>query len=82
MCDRRAILIGSEALQGEARFSAVDPATGATLEPSFSSAGTDAVAEAAALAEAAFPAMRRPIRKAARRSSKLAPKRSSRSATN
>ena len=51
-----AILIGSEALQGEARFNAVDPATGATLEPSFSSAGTDAVAEAAALAEAAFPA--------------------------
>ena len=51
-----AILIGSEALQGEARFNAVNPATGAPLEPSFSSAGTDAVAEAAALADAAFPA--------------------------
>lgn len=50
-----AILIGSEALQGKARFSAVDPATGITLEPSFSSAGAEAVASAAALAEAAFP---------------------------
>ena len=51
-----AILIGSKALQGEARFNAIDPATGAKLEPSFSSAGADAVAAAAALAEAGFPA--------------------------
>ena len=43
-----AILIGSEALQGKARFNAIDPATGATLEPSFSSAGADAVAAATA----------------------------------
>lgn len=50
-----AILIGSGTSQAEARFSAVDPATGATLEPSISSAGPDAVAHAAALAEAAFP---------------------------
>lgn len=51
-----AILIGSRTLQREARFSAIDPATGAALEPSFSSAGTDEVAAAAALAVAAFPA--------------------------
>ena len=51
-----AILIGPRPRQAEARFGAVNPATGETLEPSFSSAGADAVAEAAALAEAAFPA--------------------------
>ena len=51
-----AILIGSEALQSETRFSAIDPATGAALEPSFSVAGADAVARAASLAETAFPA--------------------------
>ena len=51
-----AILIGSEARQGETRFSAIDPATGSALEPSFSAAGEEAVAAAAALAEAAFPA--------------------------
>ncbi|HEY6816855.1 MAG TPA: aldehyde dehydrogenase (NADP(+)) [Croceibacterium sp.] len=50
-----AILIGSQALQAEARFGAVDPATGETLEPSFSCAGADAVEAAAALADAAFP---------------------------
>ena len=51
-----AILIGSGTSQAGARFSAVDPATGETLEPSISSAGADAVKKAAALAEAAFPA--------------------------
>jgi alpha-ketoglutaric semialdehyde dehydrogenase len=50
-----AILIGSQQRQAEDRFSAVNPATGETLEPSFSSAGAEAVAQAGALAEAAFP---------------------------
>ncbi len=50
-----AILIGSGSSQAEARFSAVNPATGAPLEPSISSAGPDAVERAAALAEEAFP---------------------------
>jgi alpha-ketoglutaric semialdehyde dehydrogenase len=50
-----AILIGSRQHQAETRFSAIDPATGDTLEPSFSSAGAEAVSQAAALAAAAFP---------------------------
>ncbi len=50
-----AILIGAEARHSDRTFSAIDPATGATLTPAFSSAGSDAVADAAALAEAAFP---------------------------
>ena len=49
-----AILIGSQAIQCDARFSAVDPATGTALAPSFSSAGPDAVAAAAQLADQAF----------------------------
>jgi len=49
------MLIGADARQSEARFTSIDPATGATLVPDFSSAGPDAVAEACALAEAAFP---------------------------
>ena len=51
-----AMLIGAELRQAEARFESVDPSTGATLTPDFSSAGVDAVAEAASLAAAAFPA--------------------------
>ncbi|MFN3435283.1 MAG: aldehyde dehydrogenase (NADP(+)) [Sphingomonas sp.] len=51
-----ALLIGGEARQAENRFTAVNPASGETLTPDFSSAGTDAVAEACALADAAFPA--------------------------
>ena len=51
-----ALLIGGEARQAADRFTAVNPATGDTLTPDFSSAGKDAVAEACALAEAAFPA--------------------------
>jgi NADP-dependent aldehyde dehydrogenase len=51
-----AILIGSGSVQSESRFSAVDPATGATLEPSISSAGPDAVEQAAALADTASAA--------------------------
>jgi alpha-ketoglutaric semialdehyde dehydrogenase len=50
-----AMLIGAETRQAAARFEAVDPSTGLTLQPDFSSADVDAVAEAAALAEAAFP---------------------------
>ena len=50
-----ALLIGGEARQATDRFTAVNPATGETLSPDFSSAGSDAVDEACALAEAAFP---------------------------
>lgn len=49
------ILIGAEARQSDTRFTSVDPATGETLQPDFSSAGADAVDAACALAEAAFP---------------------------
>jgi 2,5-dioxopentanoate dehydrogenase len=51
-----AMLIGAELRQAEARFTAVDPAKGAPLTPTFSSAGPDAVADACELAAAAFPA--------------------------
>lgn len=51
-----ALLIGGETRQATTRFTAVNPATGETLTPDFSSAGTDAVADACALADAAFPA--------------------------
>jgi NADP-dependent aldehyde dehydrogenase len=49
------MLIGAEARQSDTRFTSVDPATGAALRPDFSSAGSDAVDAACALAEAAFP---------------------------
>ncbi|MHA6721708.1 aldehyde dehydrogenase (NADP(+)) [Sphingomonas sp. RS2018] len=45
-----AMLIGETERQAEARFTAVDPATGQTLDGDFSSAGADAVADACALA--------------------------------
>ncbi len=51
-----AMLIGAEARQAETRFTSVDPSTGATLTPDFSSAGPDAVDAACALAAEAFPA--------------------------
>ena len=51
-----ALLIGGDTRQAETRFTAVNPATGETLTPDLSSAGADAVAEACALADAAFPA--------------------------
>ncbi|MHA0318103.1 aldehyde dehydrogenase (NADP(+)) [Sphingomonas melonis] len=51
-----ALLIGGDTRQAETRFTAVNPTTGETLTPDFSSAGADAVAEACALADAAFPA--------------------------
>lgn len=50
-----AVLIGSEARQAATRFQSVDPATGRTLTPAFSSAGTDDVDAACALAHAAAP---------------------------
>jgi NADP-dependent aldehyde dehydrogenase len=50
-----AMLIGGEARQASARFTAVEPATGNSLTPDFSSADAAAVNEACALAEAAFP---------------------------
>lgn len=49
------ILIGADAHQAEARFSAVNPANGTVLRPSFSSADGESVRAAAALADAAFP---------------------------
>ncbi len=53
-----AALIGSRDLTGGASFRAVDPATGAALEPAFFEAGPAEVAEATALAAAAFPLYR------------------------
>ncbi|MBJ6120421.1 aldehyde dehydrogenase (NADP(+)) [Sphingomonas mollis] len=50
-----AMLIGSDERQATARFSAIDPASGETLTPDFSSADAGAVADACALADAAFP---------------------------
>ena len=53
-----AALLGSRDLTGAATFRAIDPATGAALEPAFFEAGPAEVAEAAALAAAAFPLYR------------------------
>ncbi|MEA1083927.1 aldehyde dehydrogenase (NADP(+)) [Sphingomonas sp. CD22] len=50
-----ALLIGGEARQAANRFTAVNPASGETLTPDFSSANADAVTEACTLAEDAFP---------------------------
>jgi alpha-ketoglutaric semialdehyde dehydrogenase len=50
-----AILIGGEEVQSSERFSGVNPATGETLAPEFSSAGPAHVERSARLAEAAFP---------------------------
>ena len=49
-----AILIGATEIQSDERFNAVSPATGATLDPQFSSAGAGHVEKACALAETAF----------------------------
>ncbi|MDX3910758.1 MAG: aldehyde dehydrogenase (NADP(+)) [Sphingobium sp.] len=46
-------LIGAAEIQSTARFEAVNPATGETLTPDFSSAGPDEAAQACALADAA-----------------------------
>ncbi len=53
-----AALLGSRDLTGAATFQAIDPATGTTLEPAFFEAGPAEVAEATALADAAFPLYR------------------------
>ncbi len=50
-----AMLIGGDARQAPTRFTAIEPATGNSLTPDFSSADAAAVDEACALAEAAFP---------------------------
>jgi NADP-dependent aldehyde dehydrogenase len=49
-----AVLIGASERQSDAKFHAVDPASGAELPTAFSQAGRDEVAAACALAEAAF----------------------------
>lgn len=61
------LLLGSTTRRAAATFHAVDPASGARLEPAFSEAGPDDVAAAAALAAAAFPVFRElsPDRRAA-----------------
>lgn len=51
-------LIGARAVTTDRHFTGVDPATGAALEPSFSIATAEHVAEACALADAAFDAYR------------------------
>src|SRR3569833_4491217 len=49
-----AILVGSEDRRGERTFTAIDPATGASLAPAFQEAGAEDVAAACGLAAAAF----------------------------
>ncbi|GLK71431.1 2,5-dioxovalerate dehydrogenase [Ancylobacter dichloromethanicus] len=53
-----ALLIGSRDIATERRFRAVDPASGAVLEPAFADAGPGEVAQAAALAAEAAPLYR------------------------
>ena len=48
-------LVGATDVASDATFRAVDPATGAPLEPAFSATGAAEVEAACALAEAAFP---------------------------
>ncbi len=52
---RGTILIGAEDATTTDTFRAVDPASGAALEPAFSAAGPEQVEAACALADAAFP---------------------------
>jgi alpha-ketoglutaric semialdehyde dehydrogenase len=49
-----AFFIAGEVITTEDRFTAINPATGESIEPGFSTAGTDHVAEACAAAAAAF----------------------------
>jgi alpha-ketoglutaric semialdehyde dehydrogenase len=51
---RGAILIGAEDATTRDTFRAVDPASGAVLEPAFSAAGPEQVEAACAQADAAF----------------------------
>ncbi|TCK28382.1 NADP-dependent aldehyde dehydrogenase [Ancylobacter aquaticus] len=53
-----ATLIGSRDISGEATFYAVDPSSGAALEPGFHEAGAAEVVQAAVLAAEAFPLYR------------------------
>ena len=53
-----AALIGSHEFTGARTFRAIDPARGEAIEPAFTEAGPEEVAQAAALAAAAFPAYR------------------------
>jgi len=53
------LLIGSSWQSTSDRFDAIDPATGETLEPSFSAAGPEEVARACALAANSFDAFRK-----------------------
>ncbi|MBS7590400.1 aldehyde dehydrogenase (NADP(+)) [Ancylobacter defluvii] len=53
-----ALLIGSRDVMEGPEFRAVDPTRGTTIEPAFTEAGPADVAQAAALAAAAFPAYR------------------------
>ena len=53
-----ALLIGNRDSLGAQRFSAIDPARGEPLEPSFMEAGPTDVTAAASLAAAAFPVFR------------------------
>lgn len=53
-----AVLIGSHDIAGTPVFHGVDPASSETLEPAFTDAGPAHVAQAAALAAAAFPIYR------------------------
>lgn len=53
-----AILVGAEERDAAVTFTAINPATGETLAPTFGEAGAADVADACALAAAAFPAFR------------------------
>lgn len=52
------LLIGARDVSKDRRFQAVDPATGALLEPSFAEGGPEDAAEAALLADAAYATFR------------------------
>jgi alpha-ketoglutaric semialdehyde dehydrogenase len=52
------MLIGAKGVQAKDTYAAIDPATGAQLEPRFSAAGAEAAEAACALAAAAFPSYR------------------------
>lgn len=53
-----AALIGARDIAGVQSFRAIDPARGEAIEPAFAEAGPEEVAQAAALAAAAFPVYR------------------------
>ena len=53
-----AILVGADVRTGTASFEAIDPSTGQAIGPRFAEAGAADVADACALAAAAYPAFR------------------------